>query len=70
MTVDESLKIKKKWRGSWSFSILNVYGRKNPYTIFFRKADPSALNDYNPYSLFKLYLIGTPVPTLTYNFVF
>ncbi len=70
MTVDESLKIKQKCKGSWSFSILNVYGRKNPYTIFFRKADPSALNDYNPYSLFKLYLIGTPIPTLTYNFVF
>jgi len=70
ITVDESLKLKKKWKGSWSFSILNVYGRKNPYTIFFKKADPNAANDYNPYSLFKLYLIGKPVPTLTYNFIF
>lgn len=70
MTVDESLKIKKKWKGSWTFALLNVYGRKNAYTVYYKMEDPSPLNDYNTFSLYKLYLIGTPVPTLSYSFIF
>ena len=37
ISLDESLKLRKKWKGSWTFSILNVYGRKNPYTIYYKK---------------------------------
>jgi hypothetical protein len=70
ITLDESLRIKKKWKGSWSFSLLNVYGRKNAYTVFYKKEEPSHANDYNRYSLYKLYLIGQPVPTLSYSFIF
>jgi hypothetical protein len=70
LSVDESLKIRKKLRGSWSFSLLNVYGRKNPYTIFYRKEKPGELNDYNAFSLYKLYLIGRPIPTISYSFIF
>lgn len=70
MRIDESLRIKKKWKGSWSFSILNVYGRKNAYTVFYKKEDPSERNDYNRFSLYKLYLIGKPIPSITYNFIF
>ena len=68
--MDESLRIKKKWKGSWSFSVLNVYGRKNAYTIYYKKEDPSSLNDYNSFSLYKLYLIGKPIPVLSYSFIF
>ena len=70
ISLDESLKIKKKWKGSWSFSVLNIYGRKNAYTIYYKKEDPSPANDYNRFSLYKLYLIGRPVPTISYTFVF
>ena len=70
ITLDESLRIKKRWKGSWSFSLLNVYGRKNAYTVFYKKEEPSHANDYNRYSLYKLYLIGQPVPTLSYSFIF
>jgi hypothetical protein len=70
ISLDESLKIKKKWKGSWSFSVLNIYGRKNAYTIYYEKEDPSPANDYNMFSLYKLYLIGRPVPTISYSFVF
>jgi hypothetical protein len=70
ITYDESLRIKKKWKGSWAFSLLNVYGRKNPYTIFYKAETPNFSNDYNPFSMYKLYLIGKPVPTLTYSFIF
>jgi len=68
--INESLRIKKRWKGSWSFSILNVYGRKNAYTIFYKKDNPKMENDYNIYSLNKLYIVGKPVITITYNFIF
>jgi hypothetical protein len=70
IALDESLHLKKRWKGSWSLSLLNVYGRENPYTIFYKKEDPSPANDYNKFSLYKLYLIGRPVPTITYSFMF
>jgi hypothetical protein len=63
ITCDESLKIKKFWKGSWTFSIINVYGRKNLYSTYFQK-------EYPNYNLYALYIIGRPLPTLTYNFSF
>lgn len=55
----------KKFEGSWTFSVYNVYGRENPYFIQFQE-DPN-----NPgktqavqYSLFRW------VPSITYNFKF
>jgi len=70
ITCDESLRVKKFWKGSWTFSIVNVYGRKNAYSIYFHKEIPSEINNYRSYSLYKLYIIGRPLPTLTYNFSF
>lgn len=70
ISLDESLRLKKKWKGSWTLSVLNVYGRKNAYSIFYKKDQPSTANEYRMYSLYKLYIIGVPIPTLTYNFVF
>ena len=70
MSLDESLYKKKKWKGSWTFSILNVYGRKNAYSIFYKKEEPNGVTDVKMYSLYKLYIIGRPMPTLTYNFIF
>jgi hypothetical protein len=70
ISLDESLKIKKRWKGSWTFSLLNVYARKNAYSVFYKKEVPTYENDYKMYSLYKLYLIGRPLPTLTYNFIF
>ncbi len=70
ISMDESLYKRKKWKGSWTLSVLNVYGRKNTYSVYYKKDKPDASNNYNVYSLYKLYLIGIPFPTLTYNFVF
>jgi hypothetical protein len=70
ITCDESLRIKKKWKGSWTLSVINVYGRKNAYSCFYKKTEPSSNNNYRAYSLYTLYIIGRPLPTLTYNFTF
>jgi hypothetical protein len=70
ISYDESLRKKKFWKGSWTFSVLNLYARKNTYSVFYKKEKPSEKNNYKEYSLYKLYLIGIPMPTLTYNFKF
>ncbi len=63
ITFDETLRLKRKWKGSWTLSIINLYGRKNAYSVFYQK-------DGGEYNLYKLYIIGRPLPTLTYNFSF
>jgi hypothetical protein len=70
LTVDENLRLSKWWKGSFSFSLLNVYGRKNPYTVYFSKEKASAFNDYNNFGMYMLYLIGKPVPVISYTFRF
>jgi hypothetical protein len=70
ISVSESLRLKKNWKGSWTFSILNVYARKNAYSVFYKREAPSKQNNYELFSMYKLYLIGKPMPVLTYNFIF
>jgi hypothetical protein len=70
LSFDESLRIKKKWKGSWTFSVINVYGRHNAYSVFYKKDEPTVNNDFKMYGLYKLYIIGQPIPTITYNFIF
>ena len=55
----------KKFEGSWTFSVYNVYGRQNPYFVQFRDdpADPGKTQAVQ-YSLFRW------VPSVTYNFKF
>lgn len=49
-----------KFSDEWIFSIYNVYGRRNPYSIFF--------NEYG--NAYNLSILGTIFPSLTYNFKF
>lgn len=57
------------YRGSWNVSIYNVTARKNAYSVFFRAKSP-----YNPFNsrvnIYKLSVLGTIIPSLTYNFRF
>ncbi len=54
-----------KWQSSWTFSLYNVYGRENAYSITFRNNpdDPSKTQAVQT-SLFRW------VPSVTYNFKF
>jgi len=67
---DESLHLRKKWKGSWTFSVLNVYGRKNAYSVFYKNAAGGLTDGSGISALYKLYLIGRPFPVVTYNFIF
>nr|WP_321358079.1 TonB-dependent receptor [uncultured Draconibacterium sp.] len=70
ITFDENLRKKRMWKGSWTLSIYNLYGRNNPYSVYYKKTVPGESNHFTRYSLFKLSVIGIPVPSLTYNFRF
>lgn len=69
ITRFESLKLNKKWKGYWTVSIINFYSRKNAYSIFYQR-DRSPDNHQGRSNLYKLYIIGRPLPTFTYNFTF
>lgn len=70
ITLDENLRRKRMWKGSWTFSVYNLYGRKNPYSVFYRKDPSIQQTDKNQYAIYKLSVIGVPVPSITYNFKF
>ncbi|MFN8356799.1 MAG: TonB-dependent receptor [Spirosomataceae bacterium] len=53
----------RRWQGHWTFTVFNLYGRANAYSIFYR-SNGSVLNAY------KLTIFAAPIPTLTYNFKF
>src|SRR6202000_86743 len=58
-------KKKKKFESSWTFSVYNLYGRENAYSIVFQTDpnDPTKTQALQ-YSLFRF------VPSVTYNFKF
>ena len=69
-TYDGFLSKKNKIHPSLTFSLYNAYGHKNIYSVYYKKDKPSARNDYNAYALYKLSIIGIPVPSVTLNLRF
>ncbi len=54
--------VKKKFaHGSWVFSVYNLTGRKNPYSIYF-------VNEYDAIRGYKLSIYGVPIMTVSYLF--
>ena len=64
---------KKRWNGYWTISIINVYNRKNVYSVFpaknFQDSDPNP-NTPLPYSVKQAFIFGFIIPSFTYNFKF
>ncbi len=56
-------KIKKFAHSFWNFSIYNVLGRNNPYSVFF-------VNESGEINAYKSSIFAIPVPTISYNFKF
>lgn len=55
--------------GSWTFSVMNLYGRKNPYSVFYQRTH-GQLDPIDSFNLYQVYILGRPLPTITYNFTF
>ena len=69
-TYDGFLNKRKKVHPSLTFAVYNAYGHKNIYSVFYKKDKPSAQNNYNAYGLYKLSIIGVPIPSVTLNLKF
>jgi len=53
----------RRWQGHWTFTVYNLYGRRNVYSIFYRTEGQAT----NP---FRLAIFAAPIPSLTYNVEF
>lgn len=61
VNIEGNLKKYKFAHSSWSFGIYNLLGRKNPYNI-------SSQNDSGRITEYKTSILGTIIPSLSYNF--
>ncbi len=61
VNLEGNLKSKKMKHSSWNFSIYNLLGRDNPYSVYFKQENFS-LNGY------QLSIFGSPIFSVTYNF--
>ncbi len=69
LVIEGSHKREKFWDGTWTFSLFNVYGRKNPFSVFFDNVDIDFVNQ-TVSRPFRLAIIGTILPSITYSFKF
>ncbi|RUA33418.1 MAG: TonB-dependent receptor [Bacteroidetes bacterium] len=60
LTIKDDPIINRRYSGEWVFSIYNLYGRKNAYSITFNRYGRAK----------KLSVLGSIFPSLTYNFKF
>ncbi|WP_417558985.1 TonB-dependent receptor [Mesoflavibacter zeaxanthinifaciens] len=56
-------KLNKIGHSFWNFSIYNVLGRNNPYSVFF-------VTENGEIKAYQSSIFSTPIPTITYNFKF
>lgn len=62
-TINNPSLQKRRWEGRWVFTVYNLYGRRNAYSIFFRSS-PRGLDAY------QLQILAAPLVSLTYSFDF
>ncbi len=68
-----SKKINRKWVGDWTFTIYNLYSRRNPFNLYYTQREGNINGDVfsdAPLGSFELSVTNTPVLAITYNFVF
>jgi hypothetical protein len=53
----------RRYVGNWAFSVYNLYGHRNAYSVFF-KSENNSIKGYT------LQIFGAPIVSLAYNFKF
>jgi ferric enterobactin receptor len=59
----------KRLKSSWNFSLYNALNTRNAYSIFF-KTKTRYGQFYNRVDIYKLSILGTMIPSISYNFKF
>jgi hypothetical protein len=67
ISLNENLRVTGRGKSSFTFSVMNVYGRKNPHSVFYKR-DPGGLWGVQHFNLYQMYIIARPIPTFTLNF--
>ncbi|MGI9552076.1 MAG: TonB-dependent receptor [Aurantibacter sp.] len=63
----------RKWVGDWTFTIYNVYSRRNPFNLYYAQRQDGVDGDVfggSPLGTYELSVLNSPLLALTYNFVF
>ncbi len=65
----------KRWIGDWIFTMYNVYGRRNPFNIFYTQREVNRIPGSDsfgasPLGAFEISILNSPLFSLTYNFKF
>ncbi|WP_238718881.1 TonB-dependent receptor [Pelagihabitans pacificus] len=77
--LDFSWKIKygrnpnRKWVGDWTFTVYNVYSRRNPFNVYYAQRQDGVDSDVflgSPLGTYELSILNSPLFAVTYNFVF
>ncbi len=77
--LDFSWKVKygsnpnRKWVGDWTFTIYNLYGRRNPFNQYYTQRQTGVDADVflgNPLGTYELSIMNSPLFAITYNFAF
>ncbi|MFS4445235.1 TonB-dependent receptor domain-containing protein [Maribacter sp. 2307UL18-2] len=66
-------KLNRRWVGDWTFTIYNVYGRRNPFNLYYTQRQAGVDSDVflgSPLGTYELSIMNSPLFALTYNFVF
>ncbi|MEP4534778.1 MAG: TonB-dependent receptor [Cyclobacteriaceae bacterium] len=63
VNLEAGHKLDKLAYSYWSFSVYNMLGRDNPFSVFFDIRDGEVQG-------YQLIVFGNPIPTLSYNFKF
>ncbi len=62
--VDRTAVKDKGLRSSFTFSMYNLYFRKNAFSVYFKR------NNFNQQQAYRFALIGTAIPAFSWNFIF
>ena len=65
-TLNGRKKPGQRWESNWVFSLYNVYGRRNAFTVYFRQNEDVP----NQTEAVRFALFGSVIPAVTYNFKF
>ena len=63
LRVNGNLKIKKIAHPYWTFSVINLFARANPYSVYFVEKNDRIKG-------YQLSVFGTAIPSVSFNFDF
>mgnify|MGYP001819462941 CR=1 FL=1 len=63
-TIKRNAIRRRKYQDYFTFSLYNVYGRRNAFSVFFRREENTAIQAY------QLSVLGSIFPSVTYRFEF